>query len=211
MSSDNLNYYSSNNCIISISDQTLILGCKNSIIPTSNVVTIGTYAFAGQSGLKEIIIPKNISTIKQGAFTYFFETEATGLERIDIPDTVTFLGQDAFGGCDKLKEVTIGKGIESLEDSVFWDCSSLERVKLGENIKTIKSGAFAYCYSLREITIPEKVSTIFASSSIFEPSSFEGCDNLTDIYLPGHTEGSIEGAPWGAVNATIHWNEEAPE
>ena len=34
---------------------------------------------------------------------------------------------------------------------------------------------------------------------------FEECTNLTDIYVPW-AEGTVNNAPWGATNATVHYN-----
>ena len=34
--------------------------------------------------------------------------------------------------------------------------------------------------------------------------TFNGCTAITDIYVPW-AEGTVSGAPWGATNATIHY------
>lgn len=65
--SSNTVYYSGNNCIIEKSTKTLILGCKNSIIPDS-VTSIGGYAFYGCSGLTSITIPYSVTSISDWAF-----------------------------------------------------------------------------------------------------------------------------------------------
>jgi hypothetical protein len=36
-------------------------------------------------------------------------------------------------------------------------------------------------------------------------NAFRDCNNLTDIYVPW-SEGDVTNAPWGATNATIHYN-----
>ena len=59
---DNTSYRSVNNCLIEGS--TIVMGCKNSVIPSDSTVTsIGFMAFAGCSGLKELVIPENITSI----------------------------------------------------------------------------------------------------------------------------------------------------
>ena len=35
--------------------------------------------------------------------------------------------------------------------------------------------------------------------------TFSGCTNLTDIYVPW-AEDALANAPWGAPNATVHYN-----
>ena len=66
--SGNEKYDSRNNCnaIIETSSNTLIVGCKNTIIPSS--VTSIDGAFRCCSGLTSIIIPSSVTSIGEGAF-----------------------------------------------------------------------------------------------------------------------------------------------
>ena len=72
--SGNSKYDSRNNCnaIIETATNTLISGCKNTIIPNS-VTSIGKYAFSGCSGLTSVTIPKSVTEIGDGAFAYTSE------------------------------------------------------------------------------------------------------------------------------------------
>ena len=62
-------YDSRDNCnaIIEKNTNTLISGCKNTVIPNS-VTRIGEYAFAGCTELKYLIFPSSVRTISDGAF-----------------------------------------------------------------------------------------------------------------------------------------------
>ena len=73
-------YDSRNNCnaIIETASNTLIVGCKNTIIP--NGVTGINGAFAGCSGLTSITIPNSVTSIGGGAFN-----SCSGLTSITIP------------------------------------------------------------------------------------------------------------------------------
>ena len=64
-------YDSRENCnaIIETSSNTLIVGSKNSIIPSS-VTGIGKYAFYGCSGLTSVTIPNSVTSIGVSAFAY---------------------------------------------------------------------------------------------------------------------------------------------
>lgn len=59
-------YYSSGNCLIEKSSQTLYVGCKNSVIP-SGVKRIRTGAFEG-SEIASINIPVSVTRIETFAF-----------------------------------------------------------------------------------------------------------------------------------------------
>lgn len=75
---NNNTYSSINNCLIKHESGILVLGCKNSIIPTDgSVTTIGNSAFSGCSGLTSITIPDSVTTIGEWAFS-----ECDGLKSI---------------------------------------------------------------------------------------------------------------------------------
>ena len=64
-------YDSRNDCnaIIKTSDNTLVVGCKNTIIPSS-VTSLGDWAFFGCSGLTSITIPESVTLIGDAAFRH---------------------------------------------------------------------------------------------------------------------------------------------
>ena len=87
------------NAIIMTAENKLVVGCKNTVIP-STVTTIGDAAFHGCSGLTAITIPEGVTTIEAGAFGW-----CTGLTAVSIPNSVTSIGSVAFQGCAGLEEV----------------------------------------------------------------------------------------------------------
>lgn len=65
----NAKYHSSGNCLIETETKTLVLGCKNSVIPQDGSVTrIGACAFYGCSGLTSITIPNSLMCIDKDVF-----------------------------------------------------------------------------------------------------------------------------------------------
>ena len=92
VSSDNKKYDSRNNCnaIIETNTNKLVVGCKNTTIPTS-VSIIGTNAFDCCYTLTNITIPDNISTIEENAFKY-----CVGLTSVTIPNSIVNVGSYAF-------------------------------------------------------------------------------------------------------------------
>ena len=77
----NTKYNSRDNCnaIIETESNTLILGCKNTVIPNS-VTSIGKYAFRNCKGLTSITIPNSVTSVGDWAFEGYFRV----LQKPDI-------------------------------------------------------------------------------------------------------------------------------
>lgn len=93
-------------------------------------------------------------------------------EEIIVKDGVTDIGKLETG--ERLKKVTLGKGITVIPGGLFAGCVKLKTVKLSNNLRTIENDAFRWCESLTTITIPEKVRKILTNP-------FMECSKLTKI------------------------------
>ena len=87
------------NAIIEKASNSLIRGCKNTVIPES-VQHISSYAFGGCSGLTSITIPESVTDIGSNAFY-----KCTDLTSISIPSSVTRIDWSAFDYCTGLKYI----------------------------------------------------------------------------------------------------------
>lgn len=95
-------FHSKNNCLIETATKTLVLGCKNSIIPDDgSVEIIGEYAFNGCMGAKSIEIPEGVKEIHNMAFAY------TDFEEIVIPESIELIAEESFVLNPQLKSITI--------------------------------------------------------------------------------------------------------
>ena len=101
----NTKYDSRNDCnaIIEKENNTLISGCKNTVIP-DNVTSIGVWAFEGISGLTSVTIPNSVTSI--GAWSF----AGTGLTSLAIPASVTTIDNDAFTNCSNLASIQVADG-----------------------------------------------------------------------------------------------------
>lgn len=87
------------NAIIETGSNTLIAGCKTTIIPNS-VTKIGAFAFYGCADLTSVTIPNSVTSIGCAAFR-----GCAGLSRVTIGNSVTFFGEGAFSDCTALTRI----------------------------------------------------------------------------------------------------------
>ena len=174
-------YDSRNNCnaIIETATNTLIVGCKNTIIPNS-VTNIGNHAFYGCSSLTSITIPNSVTSIGESAFF-----GCTGLTSITIPNSVTNFGWAPFSNCTSLPVIdhiryadtylvkavdrdlstyNIKEGTRYIGDDAFHKCTNLVSIKIPNSVTSIGECAFNYCKSLASIEIPDSVTYIGSSA-----------------------------------------------
>ena len=181
MASGNTKYDSRNNCnaIIETSTNTLILGCKKTIIPNS-VKSIGSSAFKGCSNLTSIDIPNSVKSIGNNAFA-----DCTSLISIDIPNSVTSIGDRAFYNCTRLTSITIPSSVTSIGESAFSNCENLSSIAIPNSVTSIGDLAFYGCSALASIIVAP-TNSIYDSrdncNAIIETSSntlIAGCHNST--------------------------------
>ena len=124
---NNTKYDSRENCnaIIETETNTLIFGCKNTVIPNS-VTSIGWGAFEDCSGLTSIEIPNSVTSIEWGAFI-----GCSGLTSIEIPNSVTNIEDEAFSQCSNVETLYIGNSVESIQTDAFYGCKKIREIKVG--------------------------------------------------------------------------------
>ena len=99
--------------------------------------------------------------------------------QINIPDSVTIIGDSAFSGCDKLVEITIGSGVTSISNNVFDNCSNVK--KLTYNSNCIPNACHNFALSLEKVVIGDNVTQII-------PRAFSGAKKLTSIEIGKNVE-----------------------
>ena len=171
---------------------------------SSNLTTIGYDVFGNCKSISKIEIPKSLkkfdgtwgrgTNLSYGAFggcsnlkTVNFEAGSAivcaalfmgcdGIEEIELPDTITEIGDSAFKSCKNLNKVIIPESVTKIDGDAFAECSGLVDIKMHEGINTIGSRAFYKCDRLLDIVIPDSVEKI-------EFEAFRGCDKLENIKL----------------------------
>lgn len=79
------------------------------------------------------------------------------LDRFEVPDGVTIIGDKAFKGNETIQEVVISDSVKRIGNRAFYGCKNLQKVKLGKGLGQPDSMSGSYI--------------------------FYGCPKLTEIYV----------------------------
>lgn len=180
------------NAIIETASNSLISGCKNTVIPSS-VTSIGSKAFSGCVDLSSINIPSNVTSIGESAFK-----GCTALTSASLPSSLTSIAKEAFKGTG-LTGISIPSNVTSIEESAFANCAALATASLPSGLTSIGESAFSGCTALTTASLPSGLTSIakgafkgtglttieipYSVKSVGE-SSFEGCSGLQSVTLP---------------------------
>ena len=137
---------------------------------------IAQFLFAGCTGIESIQIPQTVVMIKQGGFK-----NCVNLQNIIMPDVIQQVDNYAFKDCTKLDKIHIPDNIKKISKELFQDCTALKEIVLSDNITSIEDEAFENCTSLTKVTVGNKVSSIGRDV-------FSGCTALPQITLPASVQ-----------------------
>lgn len=182
-------YYDSRegcNAIIETATNTLIAGCCSSKIP-QGITKIAAHAFAGQFRLGSIDIPESVTYIGDYAFHY------CPFYRIKLPQGLTYIGDYAFQMCNKLMEIEIPENVTYIGEAALSNCGYSTLV-IPDKVTYIGAWAFDKCPNLTTVTIGESVASIGAFA-------FDGCDKLTKIVsrIPADKLFAVDWSTFGSV------------
>ena len=78
-----------------------------------------------------------------------------GLTSINIPNSVTRIGGDAFEFCETLTSISFGNSLTSIGFGSFTHCNSLTSIRIPNSVTNIEIGAFLGCIGLTSIVVEE--------------------------------------------------------
>lgn len=145
----------------------------------TRITKIGYQMFYGLTSLVDVKLPDGITAIGYAAFS-LGSRRNDNLHEMIIPDTVEYIGERAFEG-RTIYNYTFHEGLREIGRYAFYNGNGFTTVEIPSTIETIGENAF---YGAFSTTATERILRI----------------HKTEAEAPA-------GAPWGATNATIIYDE----
>ena len=140
----NTTYDSRDNCnaIIRKSNNQLLLGCNNTVIPES-VRSIGSSAFYNCSALRSVTIPQNLISIANDVFYGCSSISEVIFNATQLNSNYT---QSPFSAAQtSLKKISLGETVTRIPDYMFAGCTAIDSIVAGTTVPpTIYSSTFDY-------------------------------------------------------------------
>lgn len=110
----------------------------------------GEPVFAGCTNLKEVTFEQDGQLEYIGIEVF---KDCTGIESVNLPNSVTNIMYGAFNGCTNLKNITIPSNVTEIGNYAFYQCTSLTNIAIPDSTTLIGQCAFMDCKKLAEISI----------------------------------------------------------
>ena len=158
-----------------------------------------------------IVIAEGITTIGKNAFCEF-----NNLLTVEIPSTVTSIGDWGFGNAFAMEPFTIPSTVKSIGDHAF-NRVNFDSIIISEGVERIGKYAFADTF-LKSVTVPASVTylgegafeesklesvTILANISKIEEATFYSCSKLSSVTLPESVKTIGTGAFYNSGLTTV--------
>lgn len=179
------------NALIETATGVLLMGCKNTVIP-SGVTVIGRSSFAW-SKITTVHIPEGVTRIEDYAFDHCYNVDDltlpstlvtigysafngayVNMKTLTFPSSLVSIGGYAFACCSGVKDIDFGNGLQSIGSNAFFNCSGLTELHLPNSLLSIGDNAFLSCTGLTSVEIPASVTHIGIAA-------FQACENLTRL------------------------------
>jgi len=130
------------------------------------VAAIAPRAF-WQSGVTQVQIPNSITIIGDAAFA-----DAEDLTDITLPLGLTAVSRYMLAGT-AVSNIVLPEGVTMIDKGAFEDCARLHTVFLPASLRYIGERAFGFCYNLTEIYSDASTPPLTMGDN-----TFEGCGNI---------------------------------
>ena len=122
----------------------------------------------------------------------------SGLTSIDIPSSVTCIGNNAFRCCYDLTSVAIPSSLNSIGDFAFQGCYDLTSIEIPYSVTNIGNWAFYGCSSLTSVT--SYITEVFMTGDY----AFHGLPSSATLYVPkGWVDTYRSTADWNRISNIV--------
>ena len=108
------------------------------------------------------------------------EERSSNLEKIHLPNSVTYIGANAFAECGELISIKLPTGLLEIGESAFVDCWQLEKLSMPAKLRKIGPRAFQGCINLFQVKLNKALEEI-------GEDAFDDCESLETILIPNGT------------------------
>ena len=166
---------------------------------------IELYQYDGEIMPEILNVPSSLDGKKVVGLGYNFISLSRGVKQVVLPDTIRYIGKNAFYGCTSLEKINFPAGLEKIDERAFGECYGLKtvssansnikyvagviyngttavscptgvKVNLRSGTKVIGAGSFAYSNKLESVTIPSSVESI-------GEGAFSQCYNFSSLTI----------------------------
>ena len=199
-----MQYYNNNSTMTSY----LPVSLETVTITNGTKINYGSFNYC--KGIKSIVLPESVETVSSKAFAGCTQLQEINLDQVRIIEANAFddtdlinacipnvesIGNYAFDGCKKIKNIIFSDKITNIGEGAFRDCTSLSTLTLPVSVKSIGRGAFSGCDSLNEVYV-EWSTPLALNSSILD-------DGVT-VYVPRGCRTKYRQADfWRALNIKV--------
>ena len=164
-----------------------------SVVIGNSVTSIGNYAFWACSSLTSIVVDAGNSKYDSrndcnAIIEAASNTLIVGCQNTIIPDSVTSIGDEAFGQCLSMTSIEIPNSVTSIGESAFHYCESLTSIEIPNSVTSIGNNAFYGCDNLTKITC------LATNPPTIESYSFTNYS--AELYVPAGCKSAYESAEY---------------
>lgn len=159
---------------------------------TLTTPTVRNYAFHRNPYITSVTT-NGTTTIGDNSFSY-----CTAMTTANLAGVTTISGANAMSYCSNLTTLLI-PDLVSIQNQCFRNCKLTGTLKLQSLTSGSGNSSFDSNKLLTKVYFFKKINIQWRENL------FKGCTGITDIYVPW-SSGEVSGAPWGASNATVHYD-----
>ena len=153
------------------------------------------FALSSENRVETITVPDTIGGqpvvgIASGAFKEKFVGALYGgsnsgvrVITVKLPETVQYIDDDAFSGCQGLAAVNMPRDLKRIGERAFYNCKNLVDAEFPAGLEMIEYGAFWNCFALKGhadgiIALPEGAKVQLTGAGQNQDSAFSMCSSV---------------------------------